>query len=274
MINLVILDLDGTLLTDEKRVTQNTLAAIDKYHKKGVQFAVCTGRSMIEATHISEISEVFSYCDYVITSGGGSIASLKDFKRLYTFNIARDKVKQIYNSIKDKENMFEVFVDDKAFCPSDALVDYKEYIHQAFFTLIKETSVPVKDMSKFLDESKGNITMLFISFKNQKTRDEAYEIISKLDGIKAHLSWTQAIEVVLEGVDKGESVKKLAEIINVKKENIMCMGDSYNDIPMRKACDTLVAMGNGIDELKNIADFVTLTNNEGGIEHALEKFLN
>lgn len=274
MIKLVVVDLDGTLLTSDKKVSDGTLKAIKAYHERGIKFAICTGRSLIETTHISEIKDVFEHCDYVITANGGTITSLKQYKRVYSYFLPKSKIREVYDSISDMDNLFEVFIDGKVFCDESRYKNYKQYIHGAFYTMVEDTRIPVKDIMNFVQESDGKMPMLFISFKDEPTRNKAFSRIEKIEDISPHLSWTKAIEIGVKGVDKGESTKKLSEIIGVEKDEILFIGDSYNDLPMRKAVDILVAMGNAIDELKDLADFVTCSNDDDGVVYALDKYLN
>ena len=74
-------------------------------------------------------------------------------------------------------------------------------------------------------------------------------------------------------VSKGEAIKNLLQILNIKKEQSLCIGDFINDKSMFNECGTKVAMKNGVEELKEISDYVTLSNDKNGVADFLNKYL-
>ena len=82
------------------------------------------------------------------------------------------------------------------------------------------------------------------------------------------------MEINEKGVNKGFGIESLAKKLNIKKSEILALGDNSNDTAMRNTSGTLVAMGNAVKQLKDIADFVTKSNDDGGMAFALDKFLS
>ena len=81
------------------------------------------------------------------------------------------------------------------------------------------------------------------------------------------------VEVLPKFTDKGVAVDKLMKHLDIKKEKVICVGDSYNDLPMLKRAGLAVAMGNAQASVKEAADIVTDTNDEDGIAKIVEKFM-
>ena len=109
--------------------------------------------------------------------------------------------------------------------------------------------------------------------KNPYILDEIRKELRKVQGIKITSSWPNNIEVMNEGVDKGNAVKILAEKMNIDREDIIAFGDNYNDIEMIKFAGLGVAMGNAEELIKQEADYVTDTNQDSGVAKAIYKFL-
>ena len=86
------------------------------------------------------------------------------------------------------------------------------------------------------------------------------------------LSTPYYMEVMNKGISKGKTLHKLLDILHLKPENLMAFGDGQNDLEMLKMAGISVCMGNGDPLCKEIADFVTLRNDEDGIAHAIEHF--
>ena len=81
------------------------------------------------------------------------------------------------------------------------------------------------------------------------------------------------VEIMKKGSSKGEAVKILAQKLNIKREEIICIGDNENDISMIKFAGLGIAVANGIDELKRQANYVTDTNMNSGVAKAIHKFI-
>ncbi|MGL5244586.1 MAG: HAD-IIB family hydrolase, partial [Sarcina sp.] len=92
-------------------------------------------------------------------------------------------------------------------------------------------------------------------------------------GLEVVSSSLNNFEIMAEGTSKGKAVKALAERLGVKREEIMCIGDSENDLSMIEYAGVGIAMGNALDMLKEKATFVTKSNNEHGVARAIEKFI-
>ena len=99
----------------------------------------------------------------------------------------------------------------------------------------------------------------------EEIKNLPYEIVSQS---------MNELEINAKGVNKGFGIENLAKKLNIKKSEILALGDNFNDISMRNTSGTLVAMGNAVQPLKDMADFVTKTNDDDGMAFALNKFLS
>ena len=105
--------------------------------------------------------------------------------------------------------------------------------------------------------------------KLYKLREE----LKNIKNINVSSSWSNNIEVMEEEVSKGNSLKYLCERLNVKRENVIAIGDNENDMSMIDFAGLGVSMGNGNKKLKTIADIITSTNDEDGVAKIIEKYI-
>ena len=109
-------------------------------------------------------------------------------------------------------------------------------------------------------------------FRTSKDQQDAYERLTQIPGVSVVSSFGNNWEVNREGTSKANALLRLGQTLGIKREEIMACGDDMNDYAMLEAVGFGVAMGNGNPRVKEIADHVTVTNDEDGVAKAIEKF--
>jgi len=293
MYKLLVLDMDGTLLNNNKQISQINKNAIRNAVKAGVKVAICTGR-LLEGIEIylKELNFITND-NYSITSSGSLIQnntqtqicncnnlSLKDLNYI---NALCEDLNITYNIfskssiLSPKESVFN-YVDSKANNVPLKIVninDISESTMMTKFTLINEDS-SIDEELKELFPSIHYDSSKFISnpnFNKYLFSDASYlpkEFLQKYTVLK---TTPFTLEVLKKSSNKGEGVRILSEKLGIKREEIICIGDSGNDKHMIKYAGLGVAMGNAFDEIKETADYITLTNEEDGVAHVIDKFI-
>lgn len=114
-------------------------------------------------------------------------------------------------------------------------------------------------------------------FINESTDHEklmkAKQEIAKFDDLEVVSSWTNNFEIMAKGTSKGRAVEKLTKILGISKDEVICIGDSENDLSMIEFAGLGVAMGNADDIIKEKANYVTDTNVNSGVGKVIEKFV-
>lgn len=271
MIKLFATDLDGTLINTEKNITQKNIDAIKKLKDDETIITVCTGRTLSEVHNIPQFKDISPFVDYVIYENGASCIDNKKNEMMFARAIKYADIKKIYSMLSDFDMMFEVYTNGKPHCNIDRLEtkSYQDFITPDFYPLVEDTRIGVNNVIEFSKDKK--IQMLLISFLTHEHSVEAYEIVKELDNYIT-FAGKKGIEVHDSDVDKGKGIGILAQKLKISKENITAIGDSYNDIPMREVAGTLIAMQNATSHLKNIADFITISNDDSGVAYAIEKY--
>ena len=128
-------------------------------------------------------------------------------------------------------------------------------------------------LDEVLEIYKDDIVKCIMFSISPKRTEKFRKRLDEIDGIVYYCSSFTGIEINAKGVSKGNAAKFLTNYYNFKREEVMCIGDNENDISMIEYAGLGVAMGNGIDKIKEIADYVTDTNENDGVSKALKKFI-
>ncbi len=251
---LVAFDIDGTLINDDHELLAETLDAIKLMQEAGHMVMCATGRSYPIAKSVLDEAGINHY----ILSNGA---------------VAFSEGREIYSNPLNKESLNKLIK-----ISDDRKIDL-------VFNGLMETRLRNKEFqpeTKLAMESFGQ-KIPEIEFDFHK-REEIYQLIalldeSKMDAYKGHfpefrfVRWHEyGIDVLPKNGSKAETLKIVAEEFGFKREDIIAFGDGNNDMEMIAYAGVGIAMANGKKELKEISDFVTLSNNDGGICHGLKEY--
>lgn len=240
---LIVFDLDGTLLTSENEVTQESKEAIWHCKEKGFQIAYITGRGTIKTRKfVQELP-----CDAYACNNGSQIFCEE---KLIQTNCIDFKVGKeiLQKECRDKE-FYVVMEPLKYLNYDDEKIDNKDYFKSDI-------------------EHLPNRPIDMISVKN---RTGIY--LEKYPEIQTKKSGKSGIMINHKNATKVNALKVILNYFQIEKENSIVFGDDYSDIEMFENSGISVAMGNAIPELKQIATHVTEDNNHSGIANFINQFI-
>lgn len=248
-------DIDNTIAIGFPRVVpESTKRTLKELQDKGHYVSIATGRMHIMAREFCEELGIHN----MVTDGGNGLVI--DGK-VYIEPLDRDMVVSIVDEFEEKNIPWSVCLDDT----------------RMWYT---KNSVFPDAMSKVL-KIKGYMETTIVENMNIRDYDKIYKGFAyltrseeeKVDGLK-NVTYTRYSDhyIIIEPDDKSRGIKKLMEIMNLEDEDIVVFGDNTNDIKMFRPEWTSIAMGNAVDSLKEIADFVTRDADDGGIEFACRHF--
>lgn len=270
-IKMIGLDLDGTLLTSEKKLTAYTREVLQKAIAQGVVVLVATGRPF---SAVPEELRTFPGMRYAVTANGARVLDLQENKVLYENLIPVETAEKVLDILSDYDAVQEVFVDGNGYTKADCLENRYEYFldrHMADYFMnsrvaVKNVKEKLLELNKPADKTQG-------VFKFRADMEEVKKRLQDIEEITITGAFDKNIEVSREGTDKGTGLLKLGELLGIKQEEIMACGDAMNDYEMLKKVGFAVVMENGDEELKAFADYVTVTNDEDGVAKAIERFV-
>lgn len=261
MYKAIFLDLDGTLLDDDKNVSEENKKAIDMAENMGVSVCLCSGRQKEFVKKIKEKAGINS--QYLISSNGCEIYDFKNKEVLFTANLENSLSKNLYKYCENKGHLIRI----------DTI--YGRYINNMKYQYSGEIEFS-EDIDKFLLEN--NVIQISVCTETEQEIDEAIEYIKSLgEDVKIENRYKTgngvwslcAINVINKNASKGNAIYGLCKYLKISIEEVIAMGDDLNDISMIKEAGLGVAMGNALDSVKEIADEVTKTNNENGVAQVI-----
>ena len=258
---LFAIDIDGTLITNNKKILAETKQDIIKAYKKGVIICICTGRAYPAAKrYIDELD-----LDIPLILYNGSRIIMNNGKEI-VFNKTIDK--EVSNGVFDIINMNDGTC---CFWKDDTLYFNKNDEYTAYYeklTGIKPAIIKDYDESLFTNINK------FLWFDTpENLQFIKNNILNNVAGIDCFKSQNNILEIVPKGINKGEAIKFLANYYNIDISEVIAVGDDENDISMIMAAGLGVAMGNARSCVKEVADYITLSNEENGVGKVINKFI-
>ncbi|CAJ0990709.1 sugar-phosphatase [Pantoea sp. Nvir] len=266
-IKLVAIDIDGTLLNSHYELTSGVKLAIDHVRKKGVAVVLATGRPYVGIKRYLIELGLVDKGQYCISYNGALVQKAKDGECVSEITLSFDDYVYIEKLARELGVHFQAFDKDSLYTPNKDLSKYT--IHEASLT-----GIPVRYRS--VDEMDHNIRFpKLMMIDDPSLLDAAVQQLPS----KAQQNYTilksapYYLEILDCRVNKGRSLKMLAEKMSIAREEVMAIGDQENDLAMIKYAGTGVAMGNAIDSIKKIAQFITKSNMEDGVVYAIENLV-
>ncbi|QGQ96319.1 HAD family phosphatase [Paenibacillus psychroresistens] len=259
---MIAIDVDDTLLNDEMQISEGTKLAIAAARDQGVLVTLATGRMFASA---QKIAKQLGFNVPIITYQGSLVKNLFDEEVLYERSVPAEAVQFLYDYAERNDLHIQVYHEDKLYVKVDNQ-KIKEYAAMSNIPYIV-----AEDFNFFLD--KPLTKMLYID--DPAKLDEIAIDLQKQIGSIVHITKSKAnfLEFLHPEGTKGHAVKSLAAHYGYDISEVIAIGDSWNDHEMLEVAGLGVAMDNAIDALKQIADFVTLSNNDDGVKHVIDKFI-
>ena len=275
-IGLIALDMDGTLFNSRGKVSEKDKHTLKRATEAGIAVAVATGRAFTELPGKLLVDVGIRYA---ITGNGSALYRVEDGKCIFSDCMDTELLFTILTEIKKLHVYYDVYVEGKPYCPKGAKAMFRQMsFPEALIDQLEQSRIEVDDMEAFLRNSgkqAEKVTINFIRLEDGSClhRAETEEILKRYPQVEYLCGGFSNWEFTRAGVTKGSGLHLLAEKLGVPMEQTMACGDSGNDIPMLKEAALAVAMENAVEEAKEAAGFITLSNDESGVAYAVEKFV-
>lgn len=266
MAKLFVSDLDGTLLNSNHQISDKNLIGLKLLKDNGYDIAFCSGRVLESVKNIGLKSGVNPY---YIANNGAVIA--KNQEVIYDNPLPYDKLKMIVDLALDKKYGFHMY--DKDTYYSNVFEEDKlSHLKIEGTDKYQINVVCREDVVDYVIDNQIPIYKIMLHMKFSQDLDLT-SALNHSGGLYLAMSGDESSDIMCEGVSKAQAVKKLISHLNRDYEKIVCIGDHENDIPMIEMADIGIAMGNGIDEIKEKSDRITKSNNEDGFYYAVKYIL-
>ncbi|WP_122646188.1 Cof-type HAD-IIB family hydrolase [Enterococcus mediterraneensis] len=267
MIKLIAIDLDGTLLNNEKKISERNKTVLKKAKAAGIKIVICTGRPLRAIRPYLEELDLKDAGDYSITFNGGLVQKNDTGEVMEKAALQLADVHNLIGLAKELDLSLDVLSDEivlnlptsnnhlSIYGSLNPLLDCRPFmIEELTEDLLYNKAVIAYDQ-EFLDEQIKKIPAVF---------RENYEVIKTRNNL---------LEFMPKGITKAYGISLLAKDLGIKQEEVMGIGDEENDLPMIEYAGIGVAMENAIDLVKSAADIVTLSNEADGVAQVIENYV-
>lgn len=271
-IKLIALDLDGTLLTTDKRLSERNRDALARAAASGIQIVPTTGR--IYPGLPAPIREL-PFLRYIITANGASVYDCVEKQTLCRIEIPLDQTIEIMRWLEDFPVVYDCYMQDAAFMTESMFRDAEQYIDNPFtLQLVRSLRQPVPELKAFLCERGTSIQKIQVFCHDSAMQQTIMRgVMRRFDRLIVSSSVTKNVEINHADANKGAALLSLAAHLNIDRRDVMAFGDGLNDDTMIRAAGIGVAMENAVDEIKGIADFITASNDDDGVAVTIDRLL-
>ncbi|MBO5698410.1 MAG: HAD family phosphatase [Bacteroidaceae bacterium] len=263
---LLVLDLDGTLTNSKKEVSPENLEALIEAQKQGVRVVLASGRPTRGIAPIADLLKLDVYGGYVLSFNGGQIMNwqTKQMDCGGGHVLPNEVIPVLYEASK-QEGVNILSYDNECIVTEE--VDNQYVAHEAFLN-----KMAVRECENFLNETPRPLPKCLMVGDADLLVGVEKKLAERFKGIiSVYRSEPFFLELVPLGIDKAESLKKLLNHLGMTTEDMVAMGDGFNDLSMIKLAGLGVAMANAQEAVKAEADLVTLSNDEHGVARVIRE---
>lgn len=263
---MIVLDLDGTLTNNKKEITPRTKEALMKAQAKGVKIVLASGRPTYGIMPLAEELELKKNGGFILAFNGGKIIDCSDCRTIFEQKLDETLVPLLYHAAKEAGMQILTYQGEgiAATDKNDKYVQEEARINK----------MPVEEYDDFLQQLVYPVNKCLIVGDPAPLHQLEIKLKKELEGrMDVYRSADYFLECVPLGIDKARSLDRLIITLGITKEEVIACGDGYNDLSMINFSGLGVAMSNAADDIKAQADYVTLSNEEDGIAHVVDKFI-
>ena len=270
-IKLIASDLDGTLLTDQKTLSPETVKTLWWAADRGIYLVPVTGRSY---TAVPDFIKEFPGVEYVITSNGGAVYSAASGERIYQRLLEPESVEAAFKAPRPDNMAVEIFIEGRPYSEMSYVNDPKAYGATEYGAeYVRRTRTPVEDLESFAMENRDRLdSMAFVCADPAEREEFRLYLRNHVPDIYVTSSVSHLLEIGHKDAGKGNTLRYLMDYLGVDREETMAVGDGDNDISMLRAVRHGVAVRNGTKACRDAAVRVTGSNQEDGVAQAVKFF--
>ena len=267
MYKLLALDMDGTTLTSDKKITPQTIDGINRLIKSGVHVVVSSGRAL---TEITIFKEEFKNMHYGILISGGMIYDFFEDKPISVHRVPFEECINLIELGEAEQAMVHLLtIRDSVAKPQD-IANMSDFQMGVYTDMFSKICVQCADLKKYAIEHKDTIVKVNIYHRTPESRERT---VAKLKGHNLQMVYaeTTALEASPPSVTKAAGLIELCKYLNIDIADTVAIGDAPNDTEVLQTAGYAVAMGNASDDIKKIADYITDDNDHDGVLKAINK---
>ena len=259
---MLVLDMDDTLLTDDHIISKENAAMLSKAQELGVYVILASGRPT--PAMIAYAKELKLDNSYMISYNGAVITDLKEDKIIFEQTLTQEQIHELYDySLKSKTHII-TYLDGKIVSETDSeYIDIEKNI----------TGLEHNKVVSFKDEVKSAAIKCILLEEPAYLKEVEKDLRTAMPHLSVCMSKPFFLEVAQNGIDKGASIKFLAEKLNILQSEIIAVGNAGNDLTMIQYAGLGVWVDNVDPELRDKGDVIVASNNNHGVAEVVRRFI-
>lgn len=261
---VIVLDIDGTLTNTKKEITAATLNAIKELQKKGGIVVLASGRPTAGIRLIADQLELNRYGGYILAYNGAKVINCKTEETIYQKVLPQEVIPSLYKDALAYNIGLLTYEKNSVICGTkrDEFIEKEAIINK----------IDIIMTENFAEYVKFPVNKCLMTGKPKQLETIEKEMQAKYKDLSIYRSEPFFLEIMPTNIDKAYSLGKLLEHLNMTKEEMICIGDGFNDLSMIQYAGLGVAMANAQEVVKKSADYVTLSNDQDGVAHVIKEF--
>lgn len=268
---MIVFDMDGTLLNPKKQITPGVRKALEDAVNAGKHVVVATGRAINE---VNEYRDIFPLLSLIVFAGGSVVFDPKKDEIIWSKQFEKKVADEIFEISYDWDidKMYYVLSEGIGITELEQ-IDNMAYYHLApYQKTFKNHIKQVPEIKNYYYKEELALEKINIFLPDAKKRPGLEQTLSHLPVAFASSEPT-CMEITPEGISKIDGLRVVADHLGATFEQMITVGDASNDLTMLRVAGCGVAMGNGTDEAKEAADYVTADNEHDGCAEVIYKLL-
>jgi Cof subfamily protein (haloacid dehalogenase superfamily) len=277
-IRIIALDLDGTLLDSQKRLSEENRAALEAAAAKGVLIVPTTGRFF---GLIPQQVRDLPFVRYAITINGAQVFDRQENKPIVREEIPLEMAIGLMELLDGFDVIYDCYRFNSGWITKSLQEKAADYATDAhYLEMVRESRTPVVDLKEHLRSTadRGDVQKVLLFARNTPGGEAMVAAVTeavnrRFPEIRVTASTWNNLELNIADANKGNALRRFAEHLGLTLDNCMSMGDGLNDLTMIEAAGLGVAMANAHPAVTAVADCVTLSNDENGVAKAIRDFV-
>lgn len=262
---MVVMDIDDTLLDNNHNITLKNKNAIKKAQESGIKVVLASGRPTFGMEKIAKELELDKYESYIISFNGAIVTEAKTGKVLFEKALSKETAHKLYDISKEYKVDIHTYLDDDIIVSrSNEYTDIENEI----------TGMNVKVAENFKKTVDRDVVKLIMLENPDYLKNVEEDLKKKLSNeLSITISKPFFLEFTDKGINKATGIENLINRIGIKKEEVIAIGDSYNDLEMIQYAGLGVCVDNGYDDIKKHAKYIAKSNEDSGVAEVINKFI-
>lgn len=263
---LIVLDLDGTLTNSKKEISPRNRETLIRIQEQGVRLVLASGRPTYGITPLANELRMNEFGGFILSYNGGEIINWETQEMIYENVLPNDIIPLLYESARSYRLTILTYDGNEIVTENSR----DTYVRKEAFL----NKMAVRETNDFLTDITLPVAKCLIVGEADRLIPLEAELSLRLQGrINVFRSEPYFLELVPQGIDKALSLAVLLQETGIRREEVIAIGDGYNDLSMIKFAGLGIAMKNAQEPVKKAADYITLSNDEDGVAEAVDKFL-